>query len=633
MPKAVANDVRQPIPRARMGRGSAWARLFTLAFAMCMASLSWAATMTLAWDSVTSATSYRLYYGTTSGTYPNSVSAGAATSVSVSGLTSGQRYYFAVTASNAAGAESGYSAEVNAIAPSPPVASFTADKTSGPFPLAVNFNSSASTGSITSYAWTFGDGGTSTAANPSHTYASSGIYTVALTVSGSGGSNTQTRASYITVTVPAPVASFIANVTSGNAPLAVNFTNLSSGAITSYAWTFGDGGTSTATNPAHTYANAGSYTVALTATGPGGSNAQTRTAYISVSPAAAPNLTPVSAPLDLHAATGTTGNLNGVLEPGESVMIERVWRNASAAAVTPTGTISSFTGPAGATYTINDSSASYGTIAAGATTDCRTATGNCYRISVSNPAARPAAHWDATLQETLSTGNVAAITAHIGNSFTDVPASDIFYMFVENMMHNTVTLGYGDGTFRPIANSIREHTMMFIARGLVAPEGDSPLPASGTIGASSYNCTTGGTSLYADVAPTDIGCKQIHYLAKQGVNVSFGCSASNACPSASTSRAMTAVLVAGAAVGGDANVPASGTFSQSGSARSYNCATGGSSHFTDVSVSSAYCRHVNYLWATGDIDGFGDGTYRPSNLVTRAEMAKFITNSFNLTLD
>ena len=87
-------------------------------------------------------------------------------------------------------------------------------------------------------------------------------YTVALTVTGPGGSNTQTRTNYITVTAAAPVAQFTGSPTSGTAPLTVNFTNTSTGSITSYAWTFGDGGTSTAASPSHVYAAAGTYTVA-----------------------------------------------------------------------------------------------------------------------------------------------------------------------------------------------------------------------------------------------------------------------------------------------------------------------------------------------------------------------------------
>jgi PKD repeat protein len=66
----------------------------------------------------------------------------------------------------------------------------------------------------------------------------------------------------------------------------VSFTDSSTGSITSYAWTFGDGGTSSAVNPSHTYTSAGTYTVSLTVTGPGGSNTLTRTNYITANPPA-----------------------------------------------------------------------------------------------------------------------------------------------------------------------------------------------------------------------------------------------------------------------------------------------------------------------------------------------------------
>jgi len=169
----------------------------------------------------------------------------------------------------------------------PPVAQFTGTPTSGLGPLTVSFTNT-STGSITSYDWTFGDGTTSTAANPVKVYSAAGTYTVSLTVTGPGGNNTQTRTNYVTVTPPAPVAQFTGTPTSGLGPLTASFTNTSTGNITSYAWAFGDGTTSTAANPVKVYSAAGTYTVSLTVTGPGGSNTQTRTNYITVTTAGAP---------------------------------------------------------------------------------------------------------------------------------------------------------------------------------------------------------------------------------------------------------------------------------------------------------------------------------------------------------
>jgi PKD repeat protein len=163
-------------------------------------------------------------------------------------------------------------------------ASFAGTPTSGHVPLTVAFTDT-STGSPTGWSWTFGDGGTSTLQNPSHEYTSAGTYTVALTASKAGSTSTATRTNYITVTPPAPVANFTSDRTSGTVPFAVQFTDTSTGSPTSWAWTFGDGATSTAQNPSHTYTSAGTYTVALTATNAGGSDTKTATNYIT---AAAP---------------------------------------------------------------------------------------------------------------------------------------------------------------------------------------------------------------------------------------------------------------------------------------------------------------------------------------------------------
>ena len=62
----------------------------------------------------------------------------------------------------------------------------------------------------------------------------------------------------------------------------MSFTDSSTGNISSYSWIFGDGNTSTARNPSHTYFTVGSYTVTLTVTGPGGSDFESKTNYITV---------------------------------------------------------------------------------------------------------------------------------------------------------------------------------------------------------------------------------------------------------------------------------------------------------------------------------------------------------------
>lgn len=84
----------------------------------------------------------------------------------------------------------------------------------------------------------------------------------------------------------APVAAFTADLTTLQEPtsMTVQFTDQSTNTPTSWLWDFGDGTTSTAQNPSKTYTAAGTYTVTLTATNAGGSDAETKTGYITVNP-------------------------------------------------------------------------------------------------------------------------------------------------------------------------------------------------------------------------------------------------------------------------------------------------------------------------------------------------------------
>ena len=86
---------------------------------------------------------------------------------------------------------------VGGVQPTPPVAAFSGSPVSGNIPLEVAF-ADESTGSPTSWSWDFGDGGTSTAQNPTYTYNAAGVYTVSLTVSNDQGNDTMTRTDYIT---------------------------------------------------------------------------------------------------------------------------------------------------------------------------------------------------------------------------------------------------------------------------------------------------------------------------------------------------------------------------------------------------------------------------------------------------
>ncbi|MEZ5335295.1 MAG: PKD domain-containing protein [Methanolobus sp.] len=159
-----------------------------------------------------------------------------------------------------------------------PVSSFTSNVTTGSAPLSVAFTDT-STNSPTTWLWNFGDGNTSTSQNPTHTYATAGIYNVSLNASNLGGSDIITHSEYITV-IATPVANFTSNVTSGVIPLVVSFTDTSSNDPTVWLWSFGDGNTSTSQNPTHTYVTAGTYNVSLVATNLAGADQLTQASYI-----------------------------------------------------------------------------------------------------------------------------------------------------------------------------------------------------------------------------------------------------------------------------------------------------------------------------------------------------------------
>jgi PKD repeat protein len=168
-------------------------------------------------------------------------------------------------------------------------AEFNANVISGASPLAVQFTDlsghyfiSDTTVGITGWNWNFGDGSTSTAQHPTHTYSSPGVYTVSLRVTDStGATDTETKTGLIAVGQAAPLrAQFTSASRMGSDRSAVNFIDQSSGNITGWSWDFGDGSTSTEQNPTHTYTIPGAYTVALTVTGPDGSSTETETEFV-----------------------------------------------------------------------------------------------------------------------------------------------------------------------------------------------------------------------------------------------------------------------------------------------------------------------------------------------------------------
>lgn len=205
-----------------------------------------------------------------------------------------------------------------------PVTLATATPTSGPAPLTVAFAGSATDpdGSIAAYAWTFGDGATSSEANPTHLYATAGTFIAMLEVTDNAGATSQ-AAVEVAVSVPAnppPTATASATPISGLAPLLVTFTGSgtdSNGTIASYAWMFGDGGASTQQNPTHTYQTSGNFTATLTVTDNGGATGSTTVAITAGSnqpPTASASATPTSGKAPLVVAfTGNGTDSDGTI--------------------------------------------------------------------------------------------------------------------------------------------------------------------------------------------------------------------------------------------------------------------------------------------------------------------------------
>lgn len=122
--------------------------------------------------------------------------------------------------------------------------------------------STVNPGTISSWNWNFGDGGSSSVQNPTHIYNAGGTFNVTLNVTSNAGCvNSVTQP---VVIVPTPNASFTTNPTEPDIMNpTVQFLNNSTNALT-YSWNFGGEGTSNQTNPSFTFAEEpGSYTITL----------------------------------------------------------------------------------------------------------------------------------------------------------------------------------------------------------------------------------------------------------------------------------------------------------------------------------------------------------------------------------
>jgi hypothetical protein len=312
--------------------------------------------------------------------------------------------------------------------------------------------------------------------------------------------------------------------------------------------------------------------------------------------------------VDARAGGSATGNLNGVLEVGERVHVDQAYQNLSGLPYTLAGTASNFTGPAGLSYMIHDPSADYGTLSASAPTqdgpagstasDCFTATGNCFEFELTG-ARTPGVHWDTTYDEALSEAVSTTRTLHVGESFTDVPPSNLFYRFIETLLHTGVTGGCGGSLYCPANPVTRAQMAVFLLKSKFGAA-HVPPPATGTV--------------FSDVPASNPFAPWIEELA--GLGITGGCAPGMYCPNASVNRQQMAVFLLKTLEGSAHTPPAAAGI------------------FQDVPLSNPFVAWVEELYNRQITGGcvLVPLQYCPANPVTRGQMSAFLTKTFLLAL-
>ncbi|OGF67514.1 MAG: hypothetical protein A2Y62_06160 [Candidatus Fischerbacteria bacterium RBG_13_37_8] len=287
---------------------------------------------------------------------------------------------------------------------------------------------------------------------------------------------------------------------------------------------------------------------------------------------------------------------NGIIETDEAVdLVGTVFNASYATANGSTGLLSS-SDP----ILINTGTATYPSVISPGTNATCTA---CYNITA--PLLnRPSTHWDITVTDTTLCANCTSVaddySFHIGNSFADVPPSQIFYSYIEKLFHSGITSGCTTSTYCPSANVQRQHLAKFVCTAMQTASPDSCSAAS---------CT----GIFADVPASNPFCPYIEGL--YGAGVISGCGSSLFCPAYDVQRQTMSKFICN---GMEVATP--------GSCETASC-TG---IFMDVPASNPFCGYIEALYNAGVITGCGPSLFCPEQYLARDQMAKILVNAFGL---
>lgn len=199
-------------------------------------------------------------------------------------------------------------------------------------------------------------------------------------------------------------------------------------------------------------------------------------------------------------------------------------------------------------------------------------------------------------------GNLFSKAATLATGeFSDVSADYWAYNYIKAAALGGIVNGYGDGTFKPDAVVTRDQMAVFLARALAGGDDKISMP--------------GGTVkpvAYSDVPSTYWAYKYILYIKSKGI--AQGYSDGKYHPEYEVTRDQMAVFLSRAIAGSDSAVPAGPA----------------TATFKDVPTNFWAYKYIEYLVANNYASGYADGNYRPTEKVSRAQMAAYISKGWDL---